>query len=211
MVERRNPIGRNLMTKNPVNIPPTASNIKPSFSFDIGEDYAFYDARTGSAPNYYQHLLGQAQSSIEIWDTYSNPDVDYKVFKEVKSPKIDIRLLTICDDKYCSLENDVKELANNIINNLNKEVKICELKVIALKKEYRYEKNLWHDRFLIIDNTYCYLVGPSLNNQVGSVLSFGIHGLSKKADADLLKKKLQSYASITGNAQLTIKVSRKRP
>lgn len=199
------------MTKTPVIIPTTASVVRPTFSFDIGEDYAFYDARTGSVPNYYQHLLGQAQSSIEIWDTYSNPNVDYKVFKEVKSPKIDIRLLTICDDMDCCWEEDVKELANNIINNLNKEVKACELTVIALKKEYRYKKNLWHDRFLIIDNTYCYLVGPSMNNQVDSDLSFGIHGLSKKADADLLKRKLQSYASITGNAQLTIKVSRKRP
>lgn len=198
------------MTKNPVNIPPTASEVRPTFSFDIGEDYAFYDARTGSVPNYYQYLLGQAQSSIEIWETYSNPHEDYKVFQAVKNHKIKITLLTICDDNYCYSEDDVKELANSIIDNLNNEVKTCELTVIALKKEYRYKKNLWHDRFLIIDDTYCYLVGPSMNNQVGSDLSFGIHGLSKEADADLLKRKLQSYASITGNAQLTIKVSRKR-
>lgn len=199
------------MTNNPVNIPATASDVKPKFTFDIGEDYAFYDARTGSVPNYYQYLLSQAQSSIVIWDTYSNPHEDYKVFKEVKRPKIDITLLTICDDKDCFSEDDVKELADNIIDNLNNEVKICELTVIALKTEYRYSKNLWHDRFLIIDNTYCYLVGPSMNNQVGSNLSFGIHSLSKKVDADLLIKKLQSYAKITGNSQLTFKVRRKRP
>ena len=81
-------------------------------------DYAFYDARTGLTPDYYQRILATATNSIQIWDTHFRPNEDWKVFKEVKTPNISITILTICDEKY-NTNDDVRVLANNIIKNLN--------------------------------------------------------------------------------------------
>lgn len=70
---------------------------------------------------------------------------------------------------------------------------------------------MWHDRFLVIDDAKFFLIGPSLNNQVGSNTSFGIHYLSKSKDIDLLKRKLHSFFPQTGNASLRHKITRRRP
>ena len=198
------------MSALPINVPTTASSVVPISPFEYGDDYAFYDARTQLVPDYYQRLLASATTSIEIWDTYTRGD-DWQVFKEVRTPDLTITINTICDRDYFCTEQDVRDLANAIKNSLHRDVVKLSLKVTAILDRYRYEKNLWHDRFLVIDDTFYYLVGPSVNNQYGSSLSFGIHLLSKAKDIDLLKRKLQSYNTILGNTQFRYRASRSRP
>lgn len=198
-----------MSTTTPVSVPSTASTVVPATPFEYGEDYAFYDARTKLVPDYYQRILASATKSIEIWDTYTRVD-DWQVFKDVRCPDLTITINTICDRDYFTTEQDVKDLANAIKNNLHRDVLKLSLRVTAILDRYRYEKNLWHDRFLIIDDTFYYLVGPSVNNQYGSSFSFGIHLLSKVKDIDLLKRKLQSYSTILGNSRYRYRASRSR-
>ena len=198
------------MTENPLNLPASSSEVATPSGFEYGEDYAFYDARTNIIPDYYQLILATATESIQIWDTHFRPDEDWKVFKKVESPKVDITILTICDETYNTYD-DVKKLADNIINYLNPKVKTCTLTVFAFFNKCRKQRIMWHDRFLIIDNTKCFLIGPSMNNQVGSNTSFGIQFLSKNQDAELLKRKLQSFfSSLSGNASIRHKITRRR-
>ena len=197
------------MAKPMINIPSTANAVTPP-AFEYGEDYAFYDARMKRPPDYYQKILATATKTIQIWETHSNPEVDWKVFSEVKCPQVDITILTICD-KNLSDESAVRLLADNIVNNLNNAVKACVLTIFAFHRSCIYNDLTWHDRFLVIDDTDYYLVGPSMNNQVGSDTSFGIHYLSKTSDRDLLKKKLDSFLPLTGSSKLRIQVTRKRP
>ena len=198
------------MSTLPISVPSTASSVAPTAPFEYGEDYAFYDARNKLVPDYYQRLLASATKSIEIWDTYTRID-DWQVFKDVRCPDLTITINTICDNNSLKSEQDVKDLANAIKNNLHRDVAKLSLRITAMLDRYRYEKNLWHDRFLIIDDTFFYLVGPSVNNQYGSSLSFGIHLLSKVKDIELLKRKLQSYSTVLGNSALRYRVSRNRP
>ena len=198
------------MSTLPISVPSTASSVAPTTPFEYGDDYAFYDARNKLVPDYYQRLLASATSKIEIWDTYTRVD-DWQVFKDVRCPDLKITINTICDNNSLKSEQDVKDLANAIKNNLHRDVARLSLRITAMLDRYRYEKNLWHDRFLIIDDTFYYLVGPSVNNQYGSLLSFGIHQLSKVKDIELLKRKLQSYSTVLGNSALRYRVSRNRP
>lgn len=198
-----------MRTTTPVSVPATASSVAAPYSFEYGDDYAFFDARGGLTPDYYQKLLTRANQEIEIWDTHTTPN-DWKVFKDVVCPDLKITIMTICDKDF-KTEQDVKDLANNIKNNLRTEVAKLELRIFAFHDKFRYSEKLWHDRFLVIDKQFYYLIGPSLNNQIGSTTTFGIHNLSKSADRVLLEKKLNIYRPMTQSVQLRHKVSRFRP
>ena len=161
-------------------------------------------------PDYYQRILASATSKIEIWDTHFRPECDGEVFKDVTCANLQITILTICDRDYNTIQ-DVRDLANKIMANLRPEVSTCKLTIFAFHDRCRYNNMLWHDRFLVVDDSRYFLVGASMNNQVGSKTSFGIHFLSKRPDLVLLRRKLQSYMLLTANAQLRHKVSRNRP
>ena len=197
------------MTENPIKIPASSSEVTIPSGFEYGEDYAFYDARTSIIPDYYQKILSTATKSIQIWDTHFRPEYDGLVFSKVTCPNLKIQIMTICDKDY-NTQQDVNNLANGIMENLPDEVKVCTLTVYALSDWSRFHRKLWHDRFLVIDDDKYFLVGASMNNQSGSTTSFGIHYLSKKADWEVLKKKLDSYTSVTGDTRNVIKVTRRR-
>lgn len=199
-----------MSTTMTISVPSTMSTVAPSAPFEYGEDYAFYDARNKFVPDYYQRILASATSKIEIWDTHFRPECDGEVFKDVTCANLQIAILTICDRDYNTIQ-DVRDLANKIMANLRPEVSTCKLTIFAFHDRCRYNNMLWHDRFLVIDDSRYFLVGASMNNQVGSKTSFGIHFLSKRPDLVLLRRKLQSYMLLTGNAQLRHKVSRNRP
>ena len=175
------------MTENPIKIPASSSEVTIPSGFEYGENYAFYDARTSLMPDYYQKILSTATKSIQIWDTHFRPEYDGLVFSKVTCPNLKIQIMTICDKDY-NTQQDVN----------------------ALSDWSRFHRKLWHDRFLVIDDDKYFLVGASMNNQSGSTTSFGIHYLSKKADWEVLKKKLDSYTSVTGDTRNVIKVTRRR-
>lgn len=199
-----------MSTTTTISVPSTMSTVVPSAPFEYGEDYAFYDARNKFVPDYYQRILASATSKIEIWDTHFRPECDGEVFKDVTCANLQITILTICDRDYNTIQ-DVRDLADKIMANLRPEVSTCKLTIFAFHDRCRYNNMLWHDRFLVIDDSRYFLVGASMNNQVGSKTSFGIHFLSKRLDLVLLRRKLQSYMLLTANAQLRHKVSRNRP
>lgn len=199
-----------MSTTTTISVPSTMSIVAPSAPFEYGEDSAFYDARNKFVPDYYQRTLASATSKIEIWDTHFRPECDGEVFKDVTCANLQITILTICDRDYNTIQ-DVRDLANKIMANLRPEVSTCKLTIFAFHDRCRYNNMLWHDRFLVVDDSRYFLVGASMNNQVGSKTSFGIHFLSKRPDLVLLRRKLQSYMLLTANAQLRHKVSRNRP
>ena len=67
-----------------------------------------------------------------------------------------------------------------------------------LKKKQRI--NLWHDRYLIIDDTDCYLVGNSLDAQQATNKHHGMLLLTedndKKIVTDLFEKYITMYNKI---------------
>ena len=138
------------MSTLPISVPSTASSVAPTTPFEYGEDY---DARTKLVPDYYQRLLASATKSIEIWDTYTRVD-DWQVFKDIRCPDLTITINTISDTKYLITEQEVKSFADAIKKNLHRDVAKMSLRVTAVFDKYRYGKNLWHDRFLIIDDTF---------------------------------------------------------
>lgn len=188
-----------------VNIPISASSVSGPQPFDFGENYAFYDARNGLIPDYYQKLLSTATSSIQIWDTHTK-STDWQVFSQLRNTGIKITLITICDNHFYE-EKDVRRLANDIKNNMDSAVTHFTLSIYAFHNWCRFSEKLWHDRFLIIDDTHYFLIGPSLNNQYGSSTSFGIFRLSHINDINLLKRELDSYRVMTGNPKLRHKAS----
>jgi hypothetical protein len=198
-----------MSTTGPISVPSTVTSVSTPAPFEYGEDYAFYDARSGLLPDYYQKLLATATTSIQIWDTHTRID-DWKVFTSIRKTGLRITLMTICDKDF-KTEQDVKDLANGIKNNMDAAVTSFNLKIFAFHDKYRYSQKLWHDRFLVIDDRDYYLVGPSLNNQYGSSSSFGIHFLSKAKDIKVLENKLKSYMTLASNATLRHRVSRNRP
>ena len=197
------------MTKTPVNVPASAPEVATPSGFELGEDYAFYDARTGIVPDFYQKILATTTRSIKIWDTHFRPEYDGEVFQKVTCTNLEIWLMTISDRDYYKPE-DVNNLANGIMENLPDTVTTCKLTIFAMSDWSRFHRKLWHDRFLVIDDERYYLVGASMNNQVGSSTSFGIHYLSHRADKEVLKKKLASYNNVTGDTRNVIKVTRTR-
>lgn len=192
-----------------ISVPSTATSVSTPTPFEYGEDYAFYDARNSMTPDYYQRILATATTSIQIWDTHTRID-DWKVFTGIRNSGLRITLMTICDKDF-KTEQDVKDLANGIKNNMDAAVVSFNLTIFAFHDKYRYSQKLWHDRFLVIDDHDYYLVGPSLNNQYGSSSGFGIHFLSKAKDILVLANKLKSYMPLAGNTTLRHRISRNRP
>lgn len=54
---------------------------------------------------------------------------------------------------------------------------------------------LWHDRYLIIDDTDYYLIGSSLDAQQTSNKYHGIFQLTEKADKDVVANLFKVYIS----------------
>ena len=179
-----------------VKVPATAAIASISHNFDQGTNYYFFDNRMEETPNLYKQLLAIATEKIQIWDPYYDEEKDAALFEDVKAEKMDIEILTTQDKRPNN--RTAQEFADNILNAIPKEqTPKCKVVVRSFAKSARNRKNelipLWHDRYLIIDQTEVFLIGPSMTSQVETKRSFGFYRLNDVEDIKVVKKYFESY------------------
>ena len=125
-----------------------------------------------------------------MWDPYFN-DGDENLFSNVQSG-VDVTILymnePIRGGRTTSLPlADVKSRVMTMLP-----MSHGNLKVVCLPKtDSTYDERKWHDRFLIIDDTFVYLVGASLRYQHISAKCFGIYEIWEDEDAALIIERFE--------------------
>ncbi len=174
--------------------------------FDVGEKYFFHDQANGK-PALYQHLLSKATASITIWDPYFTLSAA-EIFSEIRQNGLHINILTLT--KQEQKERDVDDLIDQIAYTLrNNELSRFEIEINCYLQDYidraqrdvknRVKLKMWHDRFLIIDGIYAYLVGSSLDEQRDSLKNFGICFIDNSNDRDLIIEKMNECKELCMN------------
>ena len=156
--------------------------------FVHGENYHFYMPSTRQSPQLYQQLLSTANSCIDIWDPYFTKEAAH-VFDLVQNRDgLHINILT--RQNIDKTRKDFDEFIDEVKNILkrNKNINTHYHGYFYTKKKF---DTIWHDRYLIIDKEYVYLVGTSIDEQINPVKSFGIHQIEKKGDKGLILEKFE--------------------
>lgn len=178
--------------------------------YQQGENYVLHDPNITQSPAYYKELLAGAKQSIRILDSYAFQHDAIRVFESVCSEGIVVEIITLRYD-----QEDLKKFADEIENILKRNIRQFTLNIISyrIKLAWKWkdqEIKLWHDRYLIIDNSEYYLVGNSLDGQQSSDRYHGIYHLVKPKDIDkvakLYKHYQESYNAIRGS-----KITRQKP
>jgi len=150
---------------------PSDFNLHPTFRmhYDNSGLYWFYHKihHSPDAPHLYKNLVSTATTFIDIWDPYYNLNSDYQMFDNL-SNNIEIRLLTLkgLSGRNMNYINDLwTELKANI--DLSKNIRLG-IRVVNLGDMARQGNLFFHDRFLIIDKQYVYLIGSSLGWHINS-------------------------------------------
>lgn len=172
------------------------------------ERYVLYDPNQGMPPMYYKNILSQATASIRIMDPYVFQHDAVGVFEAICHENIFIEIFT---QGYT--DRDIVTIADKISNILKKNISNYTINIFSYKK-YEVPKehriNLWHDRYLIIDDKDFFLVGSSTDEHVTSKVFHGICQLVVEADKrkvfDLFSLYRRSYHS--SRAYKTIKTGR---
>ena len=184
-----------------VSLPSSSSTVSTSFGFELAGNYAFYDKNPDPTvkPEYYQHIISTAKK-IVIWDPHFMENVDGKLFEAVTYKDVEIEILTVCKDDQD--DKSVNALRDNIKNSLKKAGISNHSGTIFAFKHYKVkdgnDKRLYqcHDRFLMIDDRVVYLVGASMNNQLGSEWNFGIMKIEKTDNFSIFKLISDKYDDI---------------
>lgn len=157
--------------------------------FVHGENYHFYMPSTRQyPPQLYQQLLSTANSCIDIWDPYFTKEAAH-VFDLVQN-KDGLHINILTRQSIDKTRKDFDEFIDEVKNILkrNKNINTHYHGYFYTKKKF---DTIWHDRYLIIDKEYVYLVGTSIDEQINPVKSFGIHQIEKKGDKVLILKKFE--------------------
>lgn len=161
----------------------------------VGNNYHFFNRVDHAAPtdypDYYGYLLSQATVSVKVWDPFFK-DRDEEMFGYVQ-PGVEVTILymreTIPHRQPSSLElHVVKPRVEARLPSGHGTLKVACLPSadVAL-----YEERKWHDRFLIIDDSFVFLVGGSLRYQHKSAKCFGIYDISDDEDAALILERFE--------------------
>lgn len=190
-----------------VKVPATAAIASISHNFDQGTNYYFFDNRKEETPNLYKQLLAVATEQIQIWDPYYDEDKDAELFEDVTAEKMEIEILTTQNKRPTN--RTAQEFADNILNAIpKKQTPKCKVVVRSFAKGAKNRKNdvipLWHDRFLIIDKTEVFLIGPSMTSQVETKRSFGFYRLTDVEDIKVIKKYFESYRNELTSSQYPV-------
>lgn len=155
-----------------------------------GVNYRFFNRANHQAPpddypTYYGDLLSLASISIKIWDPYFNAG-DEDLFMVVP-PSVDVTILYMYESSRrfspCLSPQDVKTRVESKLPNGHGVLKVAYL---PNTDTILYNQRKWHDRFLIIDDTFCYLIGASLHYQHTSAKCFGIYDMVENEDIALI-------------------------
>ena len=154
-----------------------------------GGCYYFYDKLSGKTPRYYQHLLSEAKTRIDIWDPFFTTD-SAQIFDEVTQEGITINILTKLNTYRNQTKEEINDFADKIKNILNKNGVTPSLYIYCyIKKTFDH---IWHDRYLIIDEKDVYLIGTSIDEQINPQKDFGIYKMTPSIeDCTLIKDKMK--------------------
>lgn len=163
-----------------------------------GENYFLHDALCSKEPVCYKKVIAGAKKSIRILDPYALENDATRVFECIQEDSLIIDIITTGYE-----EDEIKAAADDIVDIIKKNVSSCSLNIISYKERNVEKKQripLWHDRYLIVDDTDCYLVGSSLDAQQTTDKHHGMLLLTedddKKIVTDLLRKYIKMYNSI---------------
>ena len=181
---------------------PSASSSTP---LETGRRYRYFlkkDYNTaGAAPSFYKDIISTAKKKIQILDPYFHVS-DAVIFSGITS-RLDIEIVTMVTfrgtnatylaDTVSSIETD---LAGNP-NKTNTSVKICTIpdKYSTGTDHAKYDEWRFHDRMLIIDDKYFYLVGSSVEYHHDLKASTGIYEVYHVDDKNLMRTKYDTIKS----------------
>lgn len=161
----------------------------------VGKNYHFFNrfdhATPTDFPDYYGYLLSQATVSVKVWDPFFNSG-DEDLFGYVQ-PGVVVTILymreTFPGRRPSSLElHVVKPLVDTRLPLGHGALKVA---CLPSTDAALYEERKWHDRFLIIDDLFVFLVGGSLRYQHKSAKCFGIYEISDDEDAALIMERFE--------------------
>lgn len=170
-----------------------------------GNDYAFFHRpqHLSVPPRWYQHLIGSATRSIDIWDPYFNYNPndnhdDCRIFKYLNN-SIKFRYLVVEGDKKFGENFDKWEpvISSNVITSLKTGMEIN----FSYISEGDDLGKFWifHDRFLIIDSERVFLIGGSIGYHLSSIASTGMYELKDGDDKALVKDMFETYWTFSKN------------
>lgn len=160
-----------------IHIPSSSDKVALPHNFQVRGHYAYFRKQEGVEPTYYQYLLSKATKEIAVWDPYFDIKAA-ELFQYIKNDNVKIYILTRCDRDQD--ETDVRNFTEEIKAVLARtgrsglQVTVKGFKHSIVYRTREGKEFPWHDRFLIVDNSY-YVVGASMKNQVETDKSFGIH------------------------------------
>ena len=138
------------MENNVKSLEKRVSNIEEKMFIEPIKERLFFNGQYFDAYEFLVNIVKQAKQSIIIIDPY----FDIKGLRLLSNSSKDIKK-TICYSSFSKLKNE---------------------EVIEFKKQYgcieSIHKDIFHDRFIIVDESICYHIGTSINH-IGTKL-FGV-------------------------------------
>lgn len=191
---------------------PPASSSTP---LESGRHYKYFLKKdynlSGTAPSYYKDIISTAKKKIQILDPYFHP-ADSVILSTISS-RVDIEIVTMKSLRGAQascLSDTVSAIETSLTGNPCKSgtsVKICAIPdrtALNLTPERaKYEEWRFHDRMLIIDDKYFYLVGSSVEYHHDLKASTGIYEVYHVDDKNLMRVKfdtIKSQADTTSSA-----------
>lgn len=171
-----------------------------------GKNYFLHDASLSNNPVFYKKVLTQAKKNICILDPYACESDAARVFECIHVENIKIDIITT---GYS--EEDIKLFTDDIINIIKKNISTYSLSIITYRERgVRLEQQipLWHDRYLIIDDTDYYLIGSSLDSQQTSRKYHGMLLLTEEEDKKIIEDLFVKYQTLY-NSLRAYKTSRR--
>lgn len=183
---------------------PSASS---TTALECGRRYRFFLKKdynvSGAAPSVYRYLISTAKSKVQILDPYFHVS-DADIFSSISS-RVDIEIVTMVTLRGAQasyLTDTVSNIESALMGNPCKygtSVKICTISdrhSISDPIEFaKYEEWRFHDRMLIIDDKYFYLVGSSVEYYLNLKASTGIYEVYHVDDKNLMRLKFDTIKS----------------
>ena len=171
-----------------VNTNPAAGS-PPSDNMRHGQNYSFYLRKTGvtAPPLMYANLIASATSKIIVWDPYIH-EADMQIFSNL-THGVDITLLTL--GSFQSWPQKISNIVTRIKQSVPDVFKATtSLSALYINKDIhgRHQDDSWlfHDRFLIIDDSDFYIIGSSVGYHITATQSTGIMEMSSDRDKDII-------------------------
>jgi hypothetical protein len=152
-------------------------------------NYWFYhkDTFPCNEPLFYQSILEQAISEIDIWDPYINVNNnEFNLFSSIND-NVTIKFLTSKKlNKPCNsnIHYDIEAKLKNSITHLSN-VRFG-IRIINESEPAINDNWLFHDRFLIIDKREVYLIGSSIGWHTLAIGATGIHRLREQETKEFI-------------------------